>query len=146
MKYIFDSSAIFRAIKENKIEILAENYTVELARYELGNILWKDCGLQAKISEEEVLTLIEIIERVNKYAPEILENMDEQEEKTQDQIFVEQACHCLEWIKATKHGMNPTRYGFIKDIAKGQVPYNFENETVLAALKKDLIEFGYKPV
>jgi predicted nucleic acid-binding protein len=61
MKYIFDSSAIFRAIKENKIEILAENYTVELARYELGNILWKDCGLQAKISEEEAKKLAKAI-------------------------------------------------------------------------------------
>jgi hypothetical protein len=97
-----------------------------------------------KITEEEVLSLIEIIERVNKYAPEILEDMNEQEEKTQEQIFIEQACHCLEWIKATKHGMNPIRYGFIKDITKGKIPYTFENETILAALKKDLIEFGYQ--
>jgi predicted nucleic acid-binding protein len=53
MKYLFDSSAIFRAIKENKIEILNANYTLELARYELGNIVWKDYALQAKISEQE---------------------------------------------------------------------------------------------
>jgi predicted nucleic acid-binding protein len=53
MKYLFDSSAIFRAIKENKIEILNGNYTLELARYELGNIVWKDYALQAKISEQE---------------------------------------------------------------------------------------------
>ena len=53
MKYLFDSSAIFRAIKENKIEILNANYTLELARYELGNIVWKDYVLQAKISEQE---------------------------------------------------------------------------------------------
>ena len=53
MKYLFDSSAIFRAIKENKIEFLIGNYTLELARYELGNIIWKDCALQAKVSEQE---------------------------------------------------------------------------------------------
>ncbi len=53
MKYLFDSSAIFRAVKENKIEFLAGNYTVELARYELGNIIWKDCVLFAKVSEQE---------------------------------------------------------------------------------------------
>ncbi len=53
MKYLFDSSAIFRAVKENKIEFLAGNYTVELARYELGNIIWKDCVLLAKVSEQE---------------------------------------------------------------------------------------------
>ncbi len=58
MKYLFDSSAIFRAIKENKIEALAGNYTLELARYELGNIIWKDSALQAKISNQEAKTLI----------------------------------------------------------------------------------------
>jgi predicted nucleic acid-binding protein len=53
MKYLFDSLAIFRAIKENKIEILTGNYTLELARYELGNIIWKTYALQAKISDQE---------------------------------------------------------------------------------------------
>jgi len=71
MKYLFDSSAIFRAIKENKIDLLIENYTVELTRYELGNIVWKDYFLQAKISKDEAkmilktikhtLTLLEVI-------------------------------------------------------------------------------------
>jgi len=53
MKFLFDSSAIFRAFKENKIEFLAGNYTLELAKYELGNIIWKDCVLHAKVSEQE---------------------------------------------------------------------------------------------
>jgi predicted nucleic acid-binding protein len=53
MKYLFDSSAIFRAIKENKIELLTGNGTLELARYELGNIVWKDYILQGKVSEQE---------------------------------------------------------------------------------------------
>ena len=53
MKYLFDSSSIFRAIKEGKIEFLNGNYTLELARYELGNILRKDYSLQAKVSGQE---------------------------------------------------------------------------------------------
>ena len=53
MKYLFDSSAIFRAIKENKVEVLAGNCTLELARYELGNIVWKDFVLQQRVLEEE---------------------------------------------------------------------------------------------
>jgi predicted nucleic acid-binding protein len=57
MKCLFDSSAIFRAIKENKIEFLAGNYTLELTRYELGNIIWKDCVLHAKVSEQEAKML-----------------------------------------------------------------------------------------
>jgi predicted nucleic acid-binding protein len=61
MKYLFDSSAIFRAIKENKIEYLTENYTLELARYELGNIIWKDHILQSKISEQEAKTMAKTI-------------------------------------------------------------------------------------
>ncbi len=76
MKYLFDSSAIFRAIKENKIEVLTENCTVELARYELGNIIWKESFLQGKISKEEskmiagavkhALRVMEVLQIVNK--------------------------------------------------------------------------------
>jgi predicted nucleic acid-binding protein len=61
MKYLLDSSAIFRIIKENKIEFLVGNYTLELARYELGNIIWKDCALQAKVSEQEAKMMAKAI-------------------------------------------------------------------------------------
>ena len=76
MKYLFDSSAIFRAIKENKIELLNGNYTTELARYELGNIIWKDSVLQAKVSKQEsqmitktiklTLTIMEVLQIAGK--------------------------------------------------------------------------------
>ena len=69
MKYLFDSSAVFRAIKENKIDLLAGNYTLELARYELGNIIWKDYFLQAKVSKEES----EMIAKTVKHALAIME-------------------------------------------------------------------------
>ena len=61
MKALFDSSSIFRAVKENKIEFLAGNYTLELARYELGNIIWKDCVLHAMVSEQEAKMLAKTI-------------------------------------------------------------------------------------
>jgi len=61
MKYLFDSSAIFRAIRENRIELLTGNCTLELARYELGNIIWKDYALQAQISDQEVKMIIKTI-------------------------------------------------------------------------------------
>lgn len=63
MKYLFDSSAILKAIKENKIDLLIGNYTLELARYELGNILWKNFSLQAKIPDKEIKTLAKIIKQ-----------------------------------------------------------------------------------
>jgi predicted nucleic acid-binding protein len=61
MKYLFDSSAIFRALKENRVEVLVGNSTLELARYELGNIIWKDYALQSRISEQEAKTLAKAI-------------------------------------------------------------------------------------
>jgi predicted nucleic acid-binding protein len=64
MKALFDSSAIFRAVKENKIEFLAGNYTVELARYELGNIIWKESVLHAKVSEQEAKLMEKTINQV----------------------------------------------------------------------------------
>lgn len=39
MRYIFDSSSIFRAIMDDRVESLPGSYTLELARFELGNIL-----------------------------------------------------------------------------------------------------------
>lgn len=63
MKYLFDSSAIFKAIKENKIDFLIGNYTLELARYELGNILWKNYSLQAKATDQEIKNLAKIIKQ-----------------------------------------------------------------------------------
>ena len=61
MKCLFDSSAIFLAIKENKMELLAGSYTLGLARYELGNIIWKDHTLHAKVSEQEAKMLAKLI-------------------------------------------------------------------------------------
>ncbi|MDD3663292.1 MAG: type II toxin-antitoxin system VapC family toxin [Candidatus Pacebacteria bacterium] len=69
MKYLFDSSAIFRAIKENKIELLNGSYTLELARYELGNIIWKDHVLQSTLSKQEA----QIIARTIKHTLAIME-------------------------------------------------------------------------
>ena len=64
MRYVFDSSAIFRAIKENKIEVLVGGCTLELARYEMGNILWKNYTLQAKVTEQELRSLAKLIKQI----------------------------------------------------------------------------------
>jgi predicted nucleic acid-binding protein len=63
MKHLFDSSAILKAIKENKINLLIGNQTLELARYELGNILWKNFSLQAKTTDKETKALAKIIKQ-----------------------------------------------------------------------------------
>ncbi len=61
MRYLFDSSAIFTAVKENKVEVLAGNHTLDLARYELGNIIWKDFVLHTTVTEQEARGLIRVI-------------------------------------------------------------------------------------
>jgi predicted nucleic acid-binding protein len=79
MKYLFDASAIFKAIKENKIETLVGNYTLELARYELGNILWKNFALQAKATDQEIKTLAKIIKQTLNTMETTQINCNEQE-------------------------------------------------------------------
>lgn len=64
MSYVFDSSTIFKAIKENAVEVLAGNLTLDLARYELGNILWKEYALKKRISREELKKLVKLIKDV----------------------------------------------------------------------------------
>src|SRR5208283_3433684 len=61
MKYIFDASSIFTAIREKKIRLLTGNYTLEIARYELGNVVWKDQILQYNISKEEAEKAVKAI-------------------------------------------------------------------------------------
>jgi predicted nucleic acid-binding protein len=63
MKYVFDPSAIFKAIKENKIEALVGNGTLELDRYEMGNILWKNYAQQAKVTDQELKSLPKLIKQ-----------------------------------------------------------------------------------
>lgn len=41
MNYIFDTSSIFKAIQKNSVRVLINGHTLDLARYELGNLLWK---------------------------------------------------------------------------------------------------------
>lgn len=79
MRYVFDSSAIFRAIKENKIEVLVGNCTLELARYEMGNILWKNYTLQAKATEQELKSLAKLIKQTLNIMEIVQVNCSEEE-------------------------------------------------------------------
>ena len=64
MKYVFDSSSIFRAVLENKVDLLVDGYTDEIARYELGNIIWKKRVLKKELDEDEYSRLSRLIYRV----------------------------------------------------------------------------------
>ena len=58
MDALFDSSSIFRLVKENKIELLIKGHTTELARYEVGNIFWKEVWLHKRMDAKEAEELL----------------------------------------------------------------------------------------
>lgn len=81
MNYLFDSSAIFRLIRDNNIDLLVGGYTIKLAQYEIGNIFWKEARIHKRISEQEAkhllsdaytaISAIEVMEMAN--AQQVLE-------------------------------------------------------------------------
>ena len=65
--YLLDSSAIAIAIKrlkEKAIEVLDGKITLDIARYELGNIIWKECILKDLISQEEAIYKAEDLAKI----------------------------------------------------------------------------------
>lgn len=63
MSYLFDASAIFKSIRVGKIEVLPGNYTIELAKYELGNVLWKEYVLKRRVEVEALLELLAVVKK-----------------------------------------------------------------------------------
>ena len=60
---IFDASSIYRAIEANALDKILEGKTIDLALYELGNVVWK-AVIRDKISSDEGVKLIEFISKV----------------------------------------------------------------------------------
>jgi len=44
---------VVRKLKERAVSVLSGSVTLDLARYELGNIIWKECSLERTITPEE---------------------------------------------------------------------------------------------
>ncbi len=63
MKYLFDSSAIFSALLDGGAQAI-NNYTLDLARYELGNIIWKEFNLHKRLSNVQKDGLIRLVPRI----------------------------------------------------------------------------------
>ena len=60
---IYDASSIYRAIEIGAFNKLLEGKTLDLAQYELGNVVWKEVT-RKKISESEGAKLIKFISKV----------------------------------------------------------------------------------
>ncbi|WP_149564987.1 type II toxin-antitoxin system VapC family toxin [Sulfuracidifex tepidarius] len=64
MSYVFDSSSIYTVLERKKVGILGGNYTTFLAKFELGNIIWKGVYLHKRISKTDGLKLSSFITRL----------------------------------------------------------------------------------
>ncbi|MDE1846324.1 MAG: type II toxin-antitoxin system VapC family toxin [Candidatus Micrarchaeota archaeon] len=67
MKYIFDSSAIFRAVEKGLHSKLDGSYTLTLARYELGNIVLCEGKIHKRINTAEQYEISKSFEKMLKF-------------------------------------------------------------------------------
>jgi len=61
---LFDACAIYKLIWLNRVAPLQGGVTLELARWELGNALWREARLRGTLSPDEALRLLGLITRV----------------------------------------------------------------------------------
>jgi len=61
---IFDASSIFVAIKNKKLRFLKNAMTSQLAKYELGNVIWKEVYLHRTLNYDEGLELLQLLMKV----------------------------------------------------------------------------------
>jgi len=67
MSLLFDASAllnIIRSLGKGSIPLIKGNYVLTLTLYEVGNALWKEAMLLKRITVEEALQLLSIINSV----------------------------------------------------------------------------------
>ena len=70
---LFDSSAIFNLSLQGKYDTLVAGATIPLARYEIGNVLWKNYKIRRRISKKEATeagnVLFELIDSMEMVDP-----------------------------------------------------------------------------
>jgi len=70
---LFDSSAIFNLSLQGKYDTLVAGATIPLARYEIGNVLWKNYKIRKRISKKEAIesgnVLFELIDSMEQVEP-----------------------------------------------------------------------------
>ncbi len=64
MTYIFDSSGIYSLISRKDYSHFTEGFTIYLAKYEYGNILWKEFHLHKKLGVAQKKEMVEMAEKV----------------------------------------------------------------------------------
>ena len=65
-RYLFDASSIIASAIKRRFDSLLDNYTLELAGYEIGNSLWREAHLRGSIDIEELRMLVELFNEILK--------------------------------------------------------------------------------
>ena len=70
MKYVLDASSIYKIAESNRLEFIEDSITIDLARYELGNAVLKDCAIHKRIDAQKAQQLIgflyELLDTIDK--------------------------------------------------------------------------------
>lgn len=70
---LLDASAIFNLFQHSKYDIILSGATIYLARYEIGNILWKNYKIRNRISRKEAIetgdVLFELLDSMEQIIP-----------------------------------------------------------------------------
>lgn len=61
---LFDASSIYTAVSKGKAAALKGFYSVILARYELGNIIWKETVLRKTYSASEGISVVNFFDKI----------------------------------------------------------------------------------
>ena len=64
MSYLFDSSSIFIAFKRDKEDLLLDNYTINLAIFELGNIIWKEAYVFRSMTRKDAVEILDMFSEI----------------------------------------------------------------------------------
>ena len=64
MKYLLDASAIYKMAETNKLDLIADSITIDLARYELGNAVLKDCTVHKRIDSVKAEQLVDFLYKI----------------------------------------------------------------------------------
>ncbi|MEQ9715400.1 MAG: type II toxin-antitoxin system VapC family toxin [Candidatus Asgardarchaeia archaeon] len=68
--YLFDASSILNIVKnlkEEALDVLENNYTINLAYYEIGNAIWKDVHIFKSYTLDDGVYLLNIIYNLLEY-------------------------------------------------------------------------------
>ncbi len=62
--YLFDASSIVNLVKRGILRVLGQGSTIDLARYEALNAVWKEYSLLKQIDRETMLEFADILSKI----------------------------------------------------------------------------------